>query len=267
MMRILITALEQCFLSSDLGGWSKAEAALDHLGKRNIPLILCSSRPRSEVESFRARTGNTHPFIVEDGAALLIPTRYFPFSSSFSTRSGQCELLKFGERRDVLSKRLREASRITGVEILAFHNGSGHPGATVSAPPDGEVRTWEYRECFRVVSGEPKALLETLERQHCRYTENAGVYHLTGNNDKSLAIMMLIRFFFQTSRNVIAVGVGRSPEDSDLLKAVDIPIIVRSEHTEELKKIVPRAKATESSGLAGWAEAVAHALSTERQRD
>ena len=47
--------------------------AIEALRQRGVPLILCSSKTRAEIEPLRARLDNRDPFIVENGAAVFIP--------------------------------------------------------------------------------------------------------------------------------------------------------------------------------------------------
>ncbi len=61
----------------------EAEPALQRLRSEGIPLVLCTSKTFAEVEWYRDRLRNTHPFIVESGGAIYIPKGYFPFSFDY----------------------------------------------------------------------------------------------------------------------------------------------------------------------------------------
>ena len=64
-----------------------AEKALDLIKKKKVPLILSSSKTRAELELYRKKMRNRHPFIVENGGAIFIPKNYF---SSFMVVSHHC---------------------------------------------------------------------------------------------------------------------------------------------------------------------------------
>src|SRR4029434_2576627 len=109
-MRLVITDLDGTLLDHETYSWEAAHAAVDQLRRRDIPLILCTSKTRAETEDWRKELGNEHPFIVENGGALLIPVGYFRFTIPFSNHSGDCELIQFGDSAADLRKILKEAA-------------------------------------------------------------------------------------------------------------------------------------------------------------
>jgi predicted mannosyl-3-phosphoglycerate phosphatase (HAD superfamily) len=62
--------------------------------------------------------------------------------------------------------------------------------------------------------------------------------------------------------SLLTVGIGCDLADYGLLTAVDIPIVVRSQHGNqtELLRHLPEAYVTSSPGIAGWSEAVLGSL-------
>ncbi len=81
MKQILIfTDLDATLIDHDTYDFKEAQPALDLLRSRSIPVIICSSKTRAEIEVYRRRMGLSDPFIVENGGAIFIPRHTFDLS-------------------------------------------------------------------------------------------------------------------------------------------------------------------------------------------
>jgi mannosyl-3-phosphoglycerate phosphatase len=86
-MLVLITDLDGTLLDANYS-CEAAFPALDLLKRLHIPLVLCTSKTRAEVEAVRHQLGNRDPFIVENGGALYVPDGCLPFDLNTPTRRG-----------------------------------------------------------------------------------------------------------------------------------------------------------------------------------
>ncbi|WOJ93415.1 HAD-IIB family hydrolase [Congregibacter variabilis] len=77
VVHLLITDLDGSLLDHDDYSYDPAKPVLQLLEEMRIPVILASSKTRAEMLELRAELGNEHPFIVENGAAIYVPQRYF----------------------------------------------------------------------------------------------------------------------------------------------------------------------------------------------
>lgn len=77
-MRLVITSLEHGLLDQQSDSYAAARQALAALERRSIPLILVSSRTRSEMDPIRQALELEHPFVVEGGLGVWVPEGYFP---------------------------------------------------------------------------------------------------------------------------------------------------------------------------------------------
>ena len=73
-MDVVFTDLDGTLLEHSTYSFAEAEEALDLLRSQDIPLVICTSKTRSEVEFWRRLLGNEHPFIVENGGARGMAT-------------------------------------------------------------------------------------------------------------------------------------------------------------------------------------------------
>ena len=72
--RILIyTDLDGTLLDHHTYSFQKALPALAEIKKRSVPLILCSSKTKGEIEEYQKKLKVRHPFISENGGAIFIP--------------------------------------------------------------------------------------------------------------------------------------------------------------------------------------------------
>jgi mannosyl-3-phosphoglycerate phosphatase family protein len=74
---LVVTDLDGSLLDHDTYSCKPALPMLEQLDALRIPVVFASSKTRAEILALRAELGNEHPFIVENGAAALIPDRYF----------------------------------------------------------------------------------------------------------------------------------------------------------------------------------------------
>ncbi len=75
---IIFTDLDGTLLDAYTYAFDPTIPSLNLLKENNIPLIICSSKTRKEIEHYRKKLGNHHPFISENGGGIYIPKNYFP---------------------------------------------------------------------------------------------------------------------------------------------------------------------------------------------
>jgi len=76
---IVFSDLDGTLLDHETYQFDAAQPALDLLKQHGIPLILNSSKTRAEITAIRDQLQNTAPFIIENGAAVIIPPGWFGF--------------------------------------------------------------------------------------------------------------------------------------------------------------------------------------------
>jgi predicted mannosyl-3-phosphoglycerate phosphatase (HAD superfamily) len=77
--------------------------------------------------------------------------------------------------------------------------------------------------------------------------------------DKGVGVDLLRLLYARATGRLISIGLGDALNDVALLRAVDVPIIVRNDETAATPRLlakVPTARVTGAAGAAGWAEAI-----------
>jgi len=260
-----MTDVDGCLLDRESFSHAGAVAALERLKQAGVPIILCSSRTRAELERLRQELGLADPFIAENGGALFSPVGAFPFPLQGAARREPFDVVEFGRpHRDVLDLLRRVAAR-EGLPIATFSDMSVQDVAnecTLPLPAARLAKLREYDEPFRLVTPDPAArarLCRALRTAGLRCFSGGRYDHVTSGANKGLAAVFLFRCYVRAWGDVASIGFGDSANDLELLKAVEIPVVVRGPDeaaTVSLAQQVRGARVTTAVGPPGWAEAV-----------
>ncbi|MBI4166569.1 MAG: HAD-IIB family hydrolase [Acidobacteria bacterium] len=262
---VVFTDLDGTLLDHETYSYSPAVEALELLERQRIPLIICSSKTRVEIELIQIDLRLRHPFISENGGAVFIPKGYFPFALE-GARDIECyEVLESGMDYGKLVETLHDISTKLGIKVVGFSDMSSEEIAQDSKLSPMEARLAkqrEYDEPFRILTPGPASrsrLLDALHESGLRCTRGGRYHHVTGVTDKGLAIRKLRSLYARAWGNVLTVGLGDSPNDLPLLQEVDVPIVVRNPAagtTGRLQRKVPTAHISTAPGPRGWNEMV-----------
>ena len=261
MMHVIFTDLDGTLLDHDTYTFESAQPALDRLRQRGSPVVFTTSKTRAETEPLRERTGNTHPFISENGGAIFIPLSYFPFEPPGSRRLGSYDVIEYGASYGALIATLAEAAHWSGCRVRGFSSLSAAEVSSLSGLSLAEAelaKAREYDEPFEILDGpeEEKRLLAEIERLGKRWTRGGRFYHILGESDKAAAVASLIELYRRAYGEVITVGLGDGMNDVDFLNIVDVPILVQSHSTKKMQAAVLNGRVTAAWGPRGWNAAI-----------
>ncbi len=262
---------QQCYIIfSDLDGtllnhadysWEEAKPALEVIRERDVPLVLCSSKTRAEIELYRRRLENAHPFISENGGGIFVPVGYRGFRLNYGKIQDGYRVVSLGVEYPVLVKALKKIRKETGLKIKGFSDMSDEEVAGLSGldiEEAGLARKRQYGEPF-IVEGDVGGLAEAVRAAGLEYTEGGRFFHLTGGADKGAATGRLTEMYRENCPGVdfITIGIGDSLNDLPMLKSVDIAVLVKGHGGEhERRVVVDGLIRAEGIGPEGWNEAV-----------
>ena len=259
---IVFSDLDGSLLDQNTYAFDEARPALERLGRAGVPLVLCTSKTRAEVEPLREALENDSPFIVENGGAVFIPDGYFAADIDIpgADRWSDMLVVAMSDSYATLVAALARASRESGVRVRGFADMTDAEVATatgLSLEDARRARQREFDEPFEIIDADrTDALLAAIEREGKRWTAGGRFHHITGASDKAAAVRLLVDLYRRQSGAVTTVGVGDAPNDVSFLRDVDIPIVIASAHADEMVRHVPRATVTRVPGPAGWNEAM-----------
>jgi mannosyl-3-phosphoglycerate phosphatase len=266
---IIVSDVDGCLLDGDTYAPGAAVEALQVLSDHDVPLILCSSKTAGELRLLQRRLGIEHPFICENGAALHVPSDYFPFEIPGSVHANGYEIVRFAGPHDEVVSALRRAAHAASTELQLFADmtASSIAGDTGLTRHEAELaKAREHDEPFRMRapgSFERGRLVELLATEGVQVFRGGRYDHAVMNADKGRAVMALRRLYRRAYGPLTTMGLGDALNDVPLLRCVDVPVVVRSGSealTREVHERVPWAEVTDAVGPAGWHATVVKAV-------
>ena len=125
----------------------------------------------------------------------------------------------------------------------------------------------EFDEPFVIQDQDQRSVIrlgQAIRREGLRMTRGSRFFHILGANDKGAAVRRLKSWFRRLKGfEVRAVGLGDSPNDVALLRAVDLPILVArpdGRYDTETLAAVPKVRRAGGIGPGGWDRAVRRVL-------
>lgn len=243
--------------------------ALRVLADHQVPLVLCSSRTRAELEVIQQEFRFRHPFISESGAAVYLPRGYFSHGLETGGRSGY-DVIAFGGPHQRVVETLRYAAAAQAIDVRGFHDMSVQEVADECRLTLAEARLAqlrEYDEPFRILSKDQAVhnrLFGALRRVGMRCVTSGEFHHVSLGADVRRSVQSLRSLYRHQFGRVLTVGVSTGHTDR-LLREVDVPIVVRDPEIDvtSVLRTVPTARVTSQAGSAGWHEAILLAVQPE----
>jgi mannosyl-3-phosphoglycerate phosphatase family protein len=260
------TLLDYCTYSFD-----DARPALALLAGRCIPLVICSSKTRAEIEYYRERMDTHHPFISENGGGIFIPKGYFHFlihAGEYSVHEeGDYIVIRLGahyaQLRETIASLKREGFRIKGFGDMTPEEIAEVTGLEMAEAKMSKMRDFDEPFFFSGNEEEQRKLLEAIRRKGFSCTRGR-FFHLLGNSDKGKAVSILTSLYKKASGNITTVALGDNPNDLPMLERVDMPVIVqRHDGSYDPDIDLPRFLKAEDIGPRGWNSIVKKILSEE----
>lgn len=221
---IFFSDLDGTLLDHHTYDWRPASPALRQLAELALPLVLNSSKTGPEIRALREELDNRHPYIVENGAGVVIPAGYFD--------AGPEEVITTGASRasilDVLGQLRAEGYRFTGFADLTSSELAALTGLDVASAAKANERIgtepllWEDHpealDTFRKALSE-KGLI----------TQQGGRFlHVMGRFDKADGMALLLkRYQAQTpDQPCLSIALGDSLNDQEMLAGADLAVII-----------------------------------------
>lgn len=267
---IIFTDMDGSLLDHDTYSHAEADELLEWLSDKQIPVVPATSKTRAEVVKLRAQLNNTHPFIVENGAAIFTPLSYFSPDCMNDNVHDEYHVKAFVKPRAHWQSLLKQSEVHLNEAFLSFADAGVAGVKEMTGLSLEEARLASQREY-----GEPLKWLgsDELFNELDRYINVHGgqllrggrFVHVSGPCDKGLALKWLYAKFQQyyVDKKTVSIAIGDSHNDVAMLEAADYAIIIRSpvQDFPTLKDNVNQhVVMTEQEGPRGWVEGVSSVL-------
>ena len=195
-----------------------AKETISWLKRLGIPVILCTSKTKSEVKIIRDDLKLKDPYIVENGGAIY---------SDYDIE-GSWEII-LGERYDNLENILKKLSNDIDFRLKPLNELSDCEANSLTGLSGDSLNLMRDRHWSMPFLNPPDHLEEDL-KQFCKKYEvvifrgNRMSHLLSKNSSKGEAIKKLKEF--SKNSNLKIIGLGDSPNDLPLLQEADYRIVI-----------------------------------------
>ncbi|NWG01833.1 MAG: HAD-IIB family hydrolase [Syntrophaceae bacterium] len=265
--RVIFTDLDGTLLDRNTYTFEPAQSALQRIRQKDIPLVLTSSKTRAEIEGYRSKLENSHPFISENGGAVFIPKGYFSFRFPYDRETDHFFVLELGVFYPRIIDVLASIKKETGISIKGFSDLTEKEISSICGldlKEAGYAKKREYDEPFFLEGGEKEVELvkRKIKEKGLTYVWAGRFHHLSGRNDKGKAVEMLKELYEHQFFSVRTIGIGDSLNDLSMLLAVERPIFLKEEGSPLPEPLRSKRNLTliDGTGPEAWNEAILHEL-------
>lgn len=264
---ILFADLDGTLLDEATYSYAAALPALSLIADGGTPLVLCSSKTRAELEAYRTRLANVHPFIAENGGGIFIPRGYFSFPVE-AEEAHEYQLIRLGTPYAEIRKQFVRLREQMHAKVRGFADMTDAEVAALTGLAEKEAilaRQRDFDEPF-IFDGEPdEAFLNAIEAADLRWTQGR-IFHIMGGHDKGRAVNILMSLYNRQFGETRSIALGDRLNDLAMLKEVDQPVLVRhADGSFDSRIDMAGLLKTRLPGPAGWSEFVLELLADETE--
>lgn len=209
--------------------------AVSLLARARVPLVLCSSRTRAEIEHIALALGTRHPFVCEHGNALFVPRGYFPFPVGNSREIAGYDVVEFGRRYPSVVDTLHRTAERVSVPVRGFSDMSVEEvadeyGLSMLVARLAKLR--DYGELFRVLDGSRgglEHLTAALDAAGLPCIRGPRYHHVGAAVDTTLGISMLCEMYQRACGPVSTVSITSQGSHAPFARVVSSTAAVDAE--------------------------------------
>lgn len=261
---LVFTDLDGTLLNHDDYSWAPAKPALKLLRERKVPLVLVSSKTDREMLALREELDNQAPLVCENGSLILIPE---PLLTSFGLNIDQRSISDgyYYDYRGIAREQilqvlndLKSDFRFTGFAWMTTEEVVQHTGLSAEAAALAGERKASEPILWRDEPEELEVFKDELAKYKLRLVQGGRFYHVMGQCDKGDAVRSLQKHYeHQFGAKPFTIALGDSPNDLDMLKQVDAPVIIPHKDGVHIKSdALKEAMVAPKEGAAGWNAAI-----------
>jgi mannosyl-3-phosphoglycerate phosphatase len=250
---IVFTDLDGTLLNHHDYNYEAAIPVIETLKRKKNPVIPVTSKTRREVITLIQNLGLQDPFVVENGSGIFIPDTYQRIYPKFPTLTGETFdgyiLYNLGFSYEDARKGLRELEKSLGVSLIGFGDLSTKEVQHLTgldSKDAKEAKEREFTEPFIIPEGVDIEILERVAQQKGFKVLVGGRFcHLLSRNaGKGKAVDWLVKQYASAFEDtaITTLGLGDSPNDIEMLEAVDKAIIIPGKTGQPNSKLVEKGR-------------------------
>jgi len=241
---VIFTDLDGTLLDHYTYSFEPALPMLYTLKTSAIPLIITTSKTKNEVLRLQKLLEINDPFIVENGAGIIIP------------KDGTYEVIALGHSYDYTREAFERYAQhvdIHGFFDMSLEEIMEHTQLPKQQASDSKARL--FTEPFIMKDPSQLQTLEAMaEKDDLQIIKGGRFYHLiTKGQDKAKAIQAM-RLYFEGKREkpFQTLALGDSENDRSMLQSVDIAILIPHPDGSFMPCRIPNLIRAPFPGPKGW---------------
>ena len=256
---VIFTDLDGTLLDSETYSWAPAEPALRLIKEKGIPLVIVSSKTRSEIEILRDEIGNLHPFIPENGGAILIPENYDIEIPPEAVEFEDYKAVILSKTTDEMARKfdtLPEKISIQFITQMETKQVADLTGLSLKQARAAQEREFGQAFVLRDQEISEEALASAVKKLGLRLTRGERFFHLTDKSSKGRAVRYLAELYRRNFQSLVTVGLGNSPNDTSFLAVVDQPFLLALANQEYVPMDIKGLTRVPLAGPAGFSRVI-----------
>ncbi|WP_234041856.1 HAD-IIB family hydrolase [Persicirhabdus sediminis] len=268
---LIFSDLDGTLLHHDTYDWSPAAPMISEIKKQGHILVLNSSKTLAEMIQLADDMQLTYPLVIENGAAIAIPTSFStspPAGLRCSDTVGEYRLYPMGTPRKELLPILAEM-RSEGYQFEGFADWSDQQIAEATGLPLDRARLAGQRFgteplLWRGDEASFQSFKAELESRNLRVLKGGRFSHISGKFDKADGLAALLNHAKQddSSSNWKTIALGDSQNDQAMLNAADIAVVLPNHSGDTIQVDNDCLYTPSKPSSEGWNDALAQILLT-----
>lgn len=260
---LLFTDLDGSLLDHHSYEFEPARPLLAALKLAGIPVIPCTSKTRAEVERLRVQAGLCDPYVVENGAAIILPQGVFDSIPPNCIERYGNPCLEFALPRSHWLDLLGEMHPDFGDQFVSFHQAGIEgimdlTGLDRASAERANQRDYSEPVFWRGSDDQKIQFITRLQQQGAKVLQGGRFLGVGGDCDKGRALNH-VQALYQSlypQKRVISLAIGDSNNDVAMLETADAALIVRSPVHMPPQLQRSDGYVTTETGPTGWCEGV-----------
>lgn len=263
---IIFTDLDGSLLDYDSYSYKPALSALQKINQLNIPVIAASSKTQAELIHFRQEINNSHPFIVENGAAIFLPVDYFCHQAEDTELLAGFWVKKFVQSRSywqsLIARTTASREKFSTFSDLSVSDLVRLTALDYDSASRAAQRQYGEPVCWHGSEDEKQEFISELNALGANVLHGGRFLHVSGQCNKGIALEWLTQQYKNSEQQAVTtLAIGDSHNDIAMLEAADIAILIPSPaHPLPKLKRTKNLYTASYQGPKGWADSVSSIL-------
>ncbi len=232
------------------------------LQANGVCVVFCSSKTRVEQETIRHVLSINDPFIIENGSAIVIPPNTLRVNEKCKEEIEGTKILSLGTPIKDIRVILKKIESSTGIIYQSFYDLSVEHISKITNLDLESAQLAKAREFSETIVSkftvaEAEIFVNECRKHNLNCMSGGRFWTVTGKGaDKGKAVRLLTKLYKSQFCEVVTVGIGDSPNDAPMLRAVDFPYLVQRPNGQWKSMKIKNLNQTPAIGPLGFTEMV-----------